>query len=100
MGPSHRQQLSTEEILAGRDNEEEAVSGRGAICQLLSRSSQDSRKGNEEERTFVPKAQQRSLRTFSKEVSLCSLARECWEDRSLPIWVARFVTGVRSWLLG
>ncbi|KAL6083937.1 hypothetical protein STEG23_026598, partial [Scotinomys teguina] len=60
------QQLGTEEILAGRDNEEEAVSGGGAICQLLSSSSQDSRKGNEES-GFVPKVQ-RSLRIFSKEL--------------------------------
>lgn len=55
MGPSHRRQLSTEEILAGRDNEENAVSGRGTICQFLSSSSQDSREGREEEASSVPK---------------------------------------------
>lgn len=75
MGPSHRQQLSTEEILAGRDNEEEAVSGRGTICQLLSSSSQDSKEGDEEETGSVPR-EQRSLRTFSDKVSLRSLEEE------------------------
>lgn len=55
MGPSHRRQLSTEEILAGRDNEENAVSGRGTICQFLSSGSQDSREGREEEASSVPK---------------------------------------------
>lgn len=64
MGPSHRQQLSTEEILAGRDNEEETVRGRGTICPFLSSSSQGSREGDEEETGPGPR-EQRSLRTFS-----------------------------------
>lgn len=75
MGPSHRRQLSTEEILAGRDNEEKAVSGRGTICQFLSSSPQDSREGREAEASSVPK-EQHSLRTLSDKVSLCSLGKE------------------------
>lgn len=75
MGPSHRRQLSTEETLAGRDNEEKAVSGRGTICQFLNSSPQDSREGREDEASSVPK-EQHSLRTFSDKVSLCSLGKE------------------------
>jgi hypothetical protein len=75
VGPSHRQQLSTEEILAGRDNEEETVRGRGTICPFLSSSSQGSREGDEEETGPGPR-EQRSLRTFSDKVSLHSLEEE------------------------
>lgn len=99
MVQSHRQQLSTEEVLAGRDNEEETFRDRGTICQFLRSSSQESRKGNAEESGFVPKVQH-SLRTFLNKVSLCSIVKEAvvGETAQLLNCSVRYVMDIRSFL--
>lgn len=66
MEQSLRRQLSTEEILAGRDNEEETLSDRCTICQFQRSNFQESRKRNEKENPSVSEVQ-RSLRTFFKQ---------------------------------